>query len=946
MRIGLIDLAPLDYSPHTPSERPLGGMQSGISYLAMALADRGHDVTLINRTSAPGVYSGVRCLHVDEGFRGDQLRQFDVVVSIYCDGLALRRAGISAPLVLWTGHNGDEPTVQKLSDPAERSAWTRIVLKSEWQKSIFQDRLGLEPWRAGVIGNAISPSVERLSPTRDFYFESDRPPVLLYSSTPFRGLDLLVQAFPAINASVPGSTARIYSSMAVYQKHGENDEYHALYDRCKQLGGFEYYGSVSQPVLAAALSQADILSFPSTYEETSCLTVMEAMASGCIVVCNDLGALRETSAGFGYFAPYPPAAHANLRARLFTSALLKAVADSRRQPVAMRRALEDQMAFARSNYVWSARAEQWERYLLDLLDSQRPGVLSSERKVDDPPSLSFASIQSAAGQEIFVDPQDKRGQRLLESDGNLNPIVLTAWRYLLKEDLWTHVIDVGANYGEMLLNVDLPSEAHIIAIEPNPKIIPYLKKALSHLAQVKLFEVAISDRVGEVDFEINADWSGMSRIVSEGAGHIRVPTLTLDDVLSNLDFPDGGIRLLLKIDVEGHELNVLKGLDVDSAIFSSVTILIEIAHLTESDIDWIFARYDVFGLTLGGCEFEALRRVDVAKLAASGRWDQDVVLRRKPFFAQVGALSLGAMASHGAPKTLGGTADRRRPSYGDRKVAFVTVCKGRLHHIRETLPLIVAQNPEEIVVVDYGCPQNVGDWVEANFDAVKVVRVADDPGFCVSRGRNLGALSASSPLICFIDADVKIAPGFVDWIRANADAHHFYRNGFINKKRDMETYGTFVCHREAFDVVAGFDEVFRGWGGEDDDIFLRLIRAGAVQSEYPSQFVEAISHGDQERVQFHVQKDRYLQNIINLFYIHAKAAAVDFLRVPIKGELDIKVRNIIDENVRSSVGKWVADPSGPPPQVTIQRAFQTGLNDEYALKHDVIIKMELSAHEF
>jgi FkbM family methyltransferase len=943
MRIGLIDLAALDYSPHTPSERALGGMQSGISYLAMALADRGHDVTLVNRTSTPGVYSGVRSLHIDEGFRPDQLQQFDVVVSIYCAGLALRRAGISAPLVLWTGHNGDEPTVQKLIDPVERSAWTRIVLKSEWQKSVFQDRFDLEPWRAGVIGNAISPSVERTSPARDFYFESDRPPVLLYSSTPFRGLDILVQAFPAINASVPGSTARIYSSMAVYQKHGENDEYHALYERCRQLSGVEYYGSVSQPALAAALSQADILSFPSTYAETSCLTVMEAMASGCIVVCNDLGALRETSAGFGYFAPYPPAAHANLRAPLFTSALLKAVADSRRHPIAMRRALEDQMAFARSNYVWSVRAEQWERYLLDLLDRQRSSPPSSERKADDPPSFPFISVQGATGQEIFVDPQDERGRRLVEGGGTFNPLVLTAWQRLLKEDQWTHVIDVGANYGEMLLNSNLPPEAHIIAIEPNPKVIPYLRKTLSHLNRVKLFEVAVSDRVGEVDFEINDNWSGKCRIVSEGAGHIRVPTLTLNDVLGEADWPAGDIRLLLKVDVEGHELSVIRTLDADSAVFSNVTILIEIAHLTEADIDWIFARYDVSGLTLGDCEFETLRRSDVARLAASGRWDQDVVLRRKPPFAQVGAPSHRSMKDHGALKAVGGTVDR--PWYGDRKVAFVTVCKGRLHHIRETLPLIVAQAPGEIVVVDYGCPQKVGDWVEANFASVRVVRVADDPGFCVSRGRNLGALNTSSPLICFIDADVKIAPGFVDWIGANADARHFYRNAFVDEKRDMETYGTFVCPREAFDAVGGFDEVFRGWGGEDDDIFSRLIRFGAVQSEYPAEFVDAISHGDQDRMQFHTQKDRYLQNIVNLFYIHAKAATIDFLKVPLNGDLDIRIRSEIDRNVRSTISKWIANPSGPPPQITSNRDFNTGLNDEYGLKHDVTIKIELFTHE-
>lgn len=921
MRIGLIDLAALDYSPHTSSERPLGGMQSGLSHLALALAGRGHDVTLVNRTSTPGVYSGVRCLHLNEGGRREQLQQFDAVISIYCDGLGLRRAGIEAPLVLWTGHNGDEPTVQKLADQAERAAWTRIVFKSEWQNSVFRERFGLEPWRAGVIGNAISPSFEGLPPRRDFYFENDRPPVLLYSSTPFRGLDILVEAFPAISAAVPGCAARIYSSMAVYQKHGANDEYHSLYEQCRQMAGIEYYGSLKQPALAEAFGQADILAFPSTYEETSCLTVMEAMASGCLVVCNDLGALRETSAGFGYLAPYPPTANANLRAPLFTNALLKAVSDSQRQPAAMRRRLEDQMAFARSNYVWSVRAEQWERYLLNLLESRRPISISTERQGDASPSLPFVSVRGATGQEIFVDPQDGRGRRLVESGGSVNPTVLAAWRRLLKEDSWTHVIDVGANYGEMLLNGGLPEAARVIAFEPSPKIIPYLKRALLQAGGVELLEAAVSDKAGEADFVIDDDWSGMSRIVGDGAGNIRVPTLTLDDVLGDSGDAAGSIKLLLKVDVEGHEINALRTIDCDAAVFSNIAILIEISHLSESELDWVFARYEVFGLTLDGAGFEPLRRSDVAQLAASGRWDQDAVLRRRPI--------------------------ERGPSLaaGPRRgVAFVTVCKGRLHHIRETLPLLVAQHPEEIVVVDYGCPQNVGDWVEANFGSVKVVRVVDDPGFCVARGRNLGALSTSSPSICFIDADVKIAPGFVDWIRANADARHYYRNGVVDGARDMETYGTFVCPREAFETVAGFDELFRGWGGEDDDIFLRMIRAGVERSEYPPEFVKAISHDDQERMQFHAQKDRYLQNMINLFYIHAKMAAMDSLKIPPTGNLNLPVRRDLEQNVRSSFKKWQANPSASSPQVTIEKAYQTGLNDQYALRQYVQIRLEMGPH--
>jgi hypothetical protein len=78
-------------------------------------------------------------------------------------------------------------------------------------------------------------------------------------------------------------------------------------------------------------------------------------------------------------------------------------------------------------------------------------------------------------------------------------------------------------------------------------------------------------------------------------------------------------------------------------------------------------------------------------------------------------------------------------------VAFITTSKGWLHHIRQTLPLIVAQSPAEIVVVDYACPEQTGDWVEARYGSVKVLRVSDDPGFCVSRARNIGAFGPPRP---------------------------------------------------------------------------------------------------------------------------------------------------------------------------------------------------------
>jgi len=88
--------------------------------------------------------------------------------------------------------------------------------------------------------------------------------VLAYTSTPFRGLDILLEAFPLLRARIPGITLRVYSSLAVYQIQPEQDPHRACTNAASKRG-VEYCGSLSQTALAQAL-RVDVFAYPSTFE--------------------------------------------------------------------------------------------------------------------------------------------------------------------------------------------------------------------------------------------------------------------------------------------------------------------------------------------------------------------------------------------------------------------------------------------------------------------------------------------------------------------------------------------------------------------------------------------------------------------------------------------------------------------------------------------------------
>ncbi|MDR3517551.1 MAG: glycosyltransferase family 4 protein [Azospirillaceae bacterium] len=378
MRITFLDLIPWDYDPGTPRRQPLGGSQSALCHLAVALADLGHRVRLRNNVSSARTVQGVECRPLAvPGMSA--LHDTDVLVVLnelpapLLAGLR-QAAGDRIRIVLWTQHGCDQPAAQPLRDPRYRDQLDALVLISGWQAETYINVLGLRPGIIRVHRNAPGPDYRQRWLERGGRIATKSwPPVLAYTSTPYRGLDLLLACFPAIRAAIPGTRLAVYSSMATYFDATANDPFAELYAQCRSMPGVDYHGAIAQAELADAMQDVSCLAYPNLFAETSCVAAMEAMAAGCLVVTSAFGALPETTAGFAVLVP-PCADRADHQAA-FTQATIRAL--RRLTPGSVSRSavlaqLEHEARLTCEVFDWETRAREWQDMLTDLVAGPSP----------------------------------------------------------------------------------------------------------------------------------------------------------------------------------------------------------------------------------------------------------------------------------------------------------------------------------------------------------------------------------------------------------------------------------------------------------------------------------------------------------------------------------------------------------------------------------------------
>ena len=358
----------MSFNVETPFQQPLGGSESALCYLAIALADEGCEVFILSNTQEVGYLRGVHCLNYQQTVESGFLRSktFDCVVVINAARLSNFFRSLLPPqtlLWLWITIDVDQPPIYPLIQADLRSDWHRFILVSDYQRTRFINHYHLPEKLAFVLRNAIAPGFENLFISQDDLLTSKRfqnIPVLAYTSTPFRGLESLLDLYQPFRKLFPDAQLRVYSSMKVYQKDEAAEEkwLKDLYQRCQNTAGITYIGSLAQPQLAAALKQVSILAYPNTFAETACISVMEALASGCLVVTSELGALPETIHRFGQLVPVTFRTVEQFE-KEYLNALSAVYLEFFNNPQQMYKHLWEQVLFMNQHYTWHVRAKEW-----------------------------------------------------------------------------------------------------------------------------------------------------------------------------------------------------------------------------------------------------------------------------------------------------------------------------------------------------------------------------------------------------------------------------------------------------------------------------------------------------------------------------------------------------------------------------------------------------------
>jgi glycosyltransferase involved in cell wall biosynthesis len=191
-----------------------------------------------------------------------------------------------------------------------------VICISEWQKRYVMKHTKIDEQAIYVSRNAIHP--KRFNGP----IPVDRTPFrFVFTSDPNRGFNNFVEMIPWIKERYPQSTFYLFGRLEQV-----SDEDMA---RAKAMSDYVFISPrISQEQLVTELKKSDVWLYPTCFDETYCISAVEAMAAGCLVASINEAALCEIVGDRGVMVDYTTREETN---RALFEALCKVLDDPKKK---------------------------------------------------------------------------------------------------------------------------------------------------------------------------------------------------------------------------------------------------------------------------------------------------------------------------------------------------------------------------------------------------------------------------------------------------------------------------------------------------------------------------------------------------------------------------------------------------------------------------------------
>jgi glycosyltransferase involved in cell wall biosynthesis len=265
--------------------------------------------------------------------------------------------------ILWQKNAYNQPNLQEFFRNKDRhKEYDWYVFNSHWNYEKFRYYFDIPTERSVVIKNGLD-----FFPKRKIYKKGD-PIKIIHHCTPWRGLNVLLLAMQDIKD--PNITLDVYSSSKVYGSEFSDDndkDFYPLYEQAKQLPNVNYIGYKPHEYIKEVMPNYDMFVYPSIFEETSCVSALEALSSGVHVITNNFGALYETCSEWPVYISYST----NYEQMAQDTAVAIKTAANYLHEDFIQDHLDEQQKFYKKFYHWGKRKHEWTTFLKGALNEKK-----------------------------------------------------------------------------------------------------------------------------------------------------------------------------------------------------------------------------------------------------------------------------------------------------------------------------------------------------------------------------------------------------------------------------------------------------------------------------------------------------------------------------------------------------------------------------------------------